>query len=275
MTNSLPNPPKLLDGRELAGYIKERQATAVHSLKDQGITPKLVILRDSDNPVIAKYVELKKHYGNDIGALVEDILAPTPSDLKSSIKKANSDPAVHGIIIQLPLKSPEITEEIVSLIAPEKDVDGLSSKGAFDSATATAIHWLLNGYDIDLKNKKIAIVGRGRLVGAPLIKMWRASGYDVTVFGHDSDLSILSDFDLIVTATGKPHLITSNLISPGGIIVDAGTASEDGQLVGDVDDALRSRPDIRAITPKLGGVGPLTVTVLFDHLLCSASSSIE
>lgn len=273
MTNhSKSSSPKLLNGRDLASFIKERQAIIVRSLKGQGIIPKLAIIRDNDDPVITKYVDLKKHYGTDIGVIVEDILATNLEELKSSIKKANFDSSTSAIIIQLPLKDPKITDQIVAEISPKKDVDGLSEHAKFDSATATAIHWLLIGHGIDLTKKKIAIVGRGRLVGAPLIKMWQASGYDVTVFGHDSDLKILPGYDVIVTATGKPHLITSDLVSPGTILVDAGTASEDGRLVGDLDDSVRSRQDILAITPKIGGVGPLTIAVLFDHVLRASSA---
>ena len=167
----------------------------------------------------------------------------------------------------------------MNLITPKKDVDGLAqnydnsdtaSKRKFESATATAINWLLTGYNIDLAGKKIALVGRGRLVGAPLERMWKASGLDVTVFRHDSDLGLLSDYDVIVTATGVPHLIKSKMVAPGAVVVDAGTASEDGVLVGDVDDAVRERTDLSAITPKIGGVGPLTVSVLFEDVIAAA-----
>lgn len=263
---------KLLDGRELAGYVKERQASVARSLRGQKLIPKLAIIRDSDAPVISKYVSLKKRYGEDIGVEVSDIIASGYEELRTAVLNTNADPTVSGIIVQLPLSDPASTDEIVALIAPEKDVDGLSGKGDFDSATATAINWLLGGYGIDLKDKKIALVGRGKLVGAPLIKMWGDSGYDLTVFGHDGDLSALPDFDVIVTATGQPHLITSEMVSPGTIVVDAGTASEGGVLVGDVDEALRSRSDLEALTPKIGGVGPLTVSVLFENVINASQS---
>lgn len=258
---------KFLDGRELAGYIKERQAHVVRSLCAEKKVPKLVIIRDSDNPVIMKYVNLKKKYGEDIGVIVSDVFAEGDKGLKNAVKRANEDKSVSGIIVQLPLKNPEWTDEVVQLIDPEKDVDGLSGRGKFDSATATAINWLLAGHNINLSEKKIAIVGRGRLVGAPLVRMWENSGFDVTVFHRGSDFSLLKDFDVIVTATGCPHLIKSEMIKTGAVIIDAGTASEDGKLVGDIDDEIRAREDISAITPKIGGVGPLTVTVLFDDVI--------
>lgn len=272
---------KELNGRELAGFVKERQARVVRSLRGQGIVPKLVIIRDSDNPVIVKYVELKKRYGQDIGAEVEDVFVRddeakninSATSVMDAVRAANADTSVSGIIVQLPLRDPARTDDVVNLIAPEKDVDGLSqvnSSRKFESATATAINWLLTGYNIDLSNKKIALVGHGRLVGAPLERMWKTSGLDVTIFQHDSDLNKLQDFDVIVTATGEPHLIKSEMIKPGAVVVDAGTASEDGVLVGDVDDAVRERDDLSAITPKVGGVGPLTVSVLFEDVIAAA-----
>lgn len=269
--------------------MKENQAHKVRSLKTRKVQPKLVIIRDSDNPVIMKYVTLKQHYGDDIGVVVEDWLA---SDVAVAIEKANQDPSVHGVIVQLPLRDKEQTDAILQKIAPEKDVDGLarmaqedaenyssgdiiSSENTFESATATAINWLLAGYDVRLDGKKIALVGRGRLVGAPLERMWHNSGYDVTVFRSHSDLNQLAEFDVIVSATGVPHLIKDEMIKPGAVIVDAGTASEDGVLVGDVDEAVREREDIAAITPKVGGVGPLTVTALFEHVLMAAERNAK
>lgn len=258
---------KILDGRELAGFIKERQAHVVLGLRAEKKTPKLVIVRDSENPVIMKYVGLKKQYGEDIGIEVSDVFADGLGELKRAVLEANEDPKVSGIIVQLPLSNPDWTDEVVSLISPEKDVDGLSGQGKFDSATATAINWLLSGHNIDLSGKKIAIVGHGRLVGKPLEKMWLASGLDVAVFHRGSDFSLLKDFDVIVTATGNPHLISSEMIRSGAVVVDAGTASEDGVIVGDINDEIRGRGDLLALTPKIGGVGPLTVAVLFENVI--------
>lgn len=256
---------KELNGRELAGFIKERQA---HVARNKHAT--LLIIRDSDNPVITKYVNLKIRYGEDIGVKVVDYRAKDSDDIAAKITEANKDNGISGIILQLPIIEKDKTDELTALIAPEKDVDGLSGKGDYDSATATAINWLLAGYDIKLDSAKIAIVGRGKLVGAPLLKMWQNSGYNVTIFHRGDDLTELKNYDIIVTATGKPELITNEMVKPGAVIVDAGTASEDGVLKGDVANEVRNREDLTAITPILGGVGPLTVTCLFDHVLNAA-----
>lgn len=270
---------KILNGAEIAGYMKENQAHQVRNLKAQGVQPKLVIIRDSNNPVITKYVHLKQEYGEDIGVIVEDWLR---ENVAEAIAEANADEKVHGIIVQLPLRDKVMTD-VVNQIARNKDVDGLGSEKRtelyhevnndeipLESATATAISWLLAGYDIKLSQLRIALVGQGRLVGAPLLRMWQNSGYDVTVFRSNSDLAELKQFDLIVSATGVPHLIKDEMVKTGAVVVDAGTASEDGVLVGDVDETVRERDDLAAITPKVGGVGPLTVTALFEHVLIAA-----
>lgn len=266
---------KILDGRELAGYIKERQAHLVRSLRGRKVIPKLLILRDNDSPVIEKYVALKKRYGEDVGVEVEDFVAKNTDELKEKIEWANKNAEISAMIVQLPLKNIDLTDSVVSLIAPEKDVDGLSGRGDFDSATATAINWLLAGYDISLETSKIALVGHGRLVGAPLEKMFKASKYNVTVFQKGDALEALKDFDVVITATGVPHLLKNEHIKRGAVVVDAGTASEDGVLKGDLDDEVRRRDDLLALTPKLGGVGPMTVAVLFENVLSAAEKSAK
>ena len=258
---------KILDGKELAGFVKERQRHQVAGLSKK---PHLLIIRNSDSPVIAKYVNLKMEYGDDIGVKVTLFDAKNSEEIKNKILEANNDPEINGMILQLPIAEKERTDELTDLIAPNKDVDGLSSHSDFDSATATAINWLLAGHSIELDHKKIALVGHGKLVGAPLERMFKNSGYDVTVFRRGDDLNALSDYDVIISATGVPGLIKNNMVRAGAVIVDAGTTSEDGVIVGDVSEEVRNRQDLTALTPKTGGVGPLTVTCLFDHVIQAA-----
>lgn len=256
---------KELNGRELAGYVKERQARQVRQLRAKKIFPKLAIFYDNDSPVIAKYMSLKQRYGEDIRIDVE-VIKISKDDAREKLQAAAGDANVTGIIVQLPLAECEM--DILDLIPLNKDVDGL--RGESDTATAMAIHWLLTGYGIDLEHKKLAIVGRGKLVGAPLYKMWTDSKYDVSLFHRGDDLDKLVDYDVIVTATGVPGLITSRMIKYGGVIVDAGTASEGGVIKGDLDDAARERDDL-TLTPKIGGVGPLTVAMLFENVIRAAN----
>ncbi len=262
---------KLLNGSEIAAFVKERQAKQVRNLRQEWkVIPRLAVVQTIDNPVIDTYVRLKGRYAEDI--LVEFELHKVASDqVIDTIDVLNARHDVHGIIVQLPLADQQETAEVLARVAPEKDVDGLGPAPAFDPATPTAISWLLVAYGIDLSDKRIAIVGEGRLVGAPLARMWRASGYDVTVYNSSSvDMAgQLRHHDVIVTATGVPRLITPDMVKVGAVIVDAGTASEEGVVIGDIDPRVRDRDDI-AITPNKGGVGPLTIAALLDNVITAA-----
>ena len=255
-----------LNGLELAGFIKERQAKQVRALRQAWhINPRLAIITDVENPVIETYMRLKQRYGADILIDVEIHRVPAGGALEV-IQELNNRDDVQGIILQLPISNSDQTEELLESIREDKDVDGLRKRAIFQAATPTAINWLLAGYGVDLKNKKVAIVGRGRLVGAPLEKMWLKSGVDVTVFEKGDDLSQLINYDIIVSATGVPGLIKSQMVKTKTVVVDAGTASENGKIVGDVSEEVRQRNDV-IITPKKGGVGPLTVSALFDNVI--------
>lgn len=266
---------RLLDGRELADYVKERQAKQVRALRQAWNTyPKLAIIVATDNPVIDTFVRLKKAYGEDV--LVDvDIHKVEQATVPTLIETLNNDDTVHGIVLQLPLADTSETDRLVALIDPAKDVDGLGPNADYVSATATAIDWLVAGYNVTLKDRKIAIVGAGRLVGAPLAKLWLGAGLDVSVY--DDTTSNLQEqlraADVIVTATGVPGLIRSSMIAPGKVVVDAGTASEGGVIVGDVAADVRERNDL-TITPVRGGVGPLTIAALFDTVMAAARKTI-
>lgn len=262
---------KLLNGKELAEYIKERQAKQVRGLSQaHGIKPKLAILVLKDDPIINVYVRLKKRYGVDIGVGV-DVHRIDQSRAIETIEQLNNDDSVHGIIVQLPIADPSETQEILNLVDPRKDVDALGDKATFDPATPMAIMWLLAGYNVDLKGKKIVLIGRGKLVGAPLEKQLTQSGYDVEVVTRDAqDLSAhTKEADIIITATGSPAILYSNMIKEKAVVVDAGVASEDGKTVGDLAPEVYERDDL-TITPQKGGVGPLTVCALFDNVIRAA-----
>lgn len=267
---------KFLDGKEVAGYIQERQAKQVRALRQaHKIFPRLAIIQTIDSPVIDTYVRMKKQYGEDILIDVE-VFKIDQSKLKETIQAVNEDLSFHGMIVQLPLADKTETEEAVNLVALEKDVDGLSDKATVTPATPLAIIWLLAAYNIELAGKRIAIVGKGRLVGAPLIDIWGKAGYDIDIIDSkiEDRSARLRQADIIVTATGVPGLIKSDDIKIGAVVVDAGTASEHGKIVGDVDDQARSRDDL-TITPLRGGVGPLTVTALFDNVIQAANKRVQ
>ncbi len=266
---------KELNGAELAEFIKERQLKAVRGLKQAWDThPKLAIIITQDDPVIDKYVSLKRRYADDILVDVEvyRIEQPMVPDLLDDIKK---DKSIHGVILQLPLRDPSQTDELCALIPPSKDVDALGPSSPYDAATPTAINWLLSGYNVDLAGKQIAVVGQGKLVGKPMTDLLLSADLSVQTFDKDSpSLAPLKDKDIIITAAGKPGLITPDLLKPGMVIVDAGTSTQGGKLVGDVADEVYQLEDKdMKITPRIGGVGPLTIVALFENLLTAARGS--
>jgi len=265
---------KLLQGSELAGFIKERQARQVRSLRQTAhVVPRLAIVLTVDNPVINRYIALKQVHGTEIGIEV-DVHQVTQSEAPQKIATLNDDPTVHGIIVQLPLANPDETETVVNSVTPAKDVDGLGRQTQFDTATALAIVWLLAGYNVELRGKRIVIIGKGRLVGAPLYKLLKNSNYQVeaTDIATKNLPKVLRKADIVITATGSPALITSDMLRLDAVVVDAGVATDAGKLVGDVAPEVYDRPDI-TITPKIGGVGPLTVTALFDNVIRAATDA--
>ncbi len=264
---------KILNGSDLAGFIKQRHAKQVRTLHAQGIEPKLAIVQVKDDPVINTYVRLKKHYGADVGIEVE-VHTPKQTEVPKLLDKLNKDKSIHGIIVQLPLAKPAETDEIVNLVAPQKDVDALGNKSKFEPATPMAILWLLAGYGVELAGKKILLIGRGKLVGAPLEKILKSSGHDVQVIGREvSDPgSYTKEADVIITATGSPAVLYPDMIKQNAVVVDAGVASEEGKTVGDLAPEVYQRDDL-TITPQKGGVGPLTVCALFENVIRAAQNA--
>lgn len=263
---------KMLNGLELAGFIKERQGHQARALiQADHIIPKLAIVVCTDNPVITTYVGLKQRYGADIGIEVE-VHNIKQTDALGLIGALNENKDVHGIIVQLPLQDVSQTDEIVNAVAPQKDVDALGKDAIFDPATPMAIMWLLAGYNVDLQGKAVTIVGNGRLVGLPLKALLDKSGIEATVLdGTEKDpQDILLHSQIIITAVGKPGLINSDMIPLDAVVVDAAVASENGELKGDLADDVYERDDIK-VTPRKGGVGPLTVVALFDNVIRAAN----
>lgn len=262
---------KLLSGAELVDFIMTPQAKQVRNLvQAHRIRPTLAIVRcDDGSPVIDTYVRLKQRYGDDIGVGVE-LHDETQETVMSRIEELNARDDIHGIIVQLPVVPSGITDELIAAIDPAKDVDSLGQHSPYDAATPMAILWLLAGYNITVQD--VALVGEGKLVGAPLRKMLEKSGVNVAAYDLNSAGSLqdfLVDKKLVITATGSVGSITADMIAPNAVVVDAGTASENGVIRGDLADDVYERQDI-TVTPRRGGVGPLTVAAVFDNVLRAA-----
>lgn len=267
----------MLSGKDLAGYIKEQQAKQVRSLEQaHGITPKLAIVVTIDNPVTEAYLRKKVKYGNDIQIDV-DVHHVKMTEVRELLNKLSIDDNIHAIIVQLPLDDPSATEEVVNLVPPHKDVDGLGQNPDFEPATPMAILWLLSGYNVDLQGKNIVLIGKGKLVGAPLEKILKNSGHEPIIIVKDTEnpVEIAKQADIIITATGVHGLVKSDWIKQGGVVVDAGVASEGGKTVGDVAPEVYETRDDITITPLKGGVGPLTVCALFENTIKAAERTAK
>lgn len=254
----------ILKSAQIVQDIKQRQKDTVAKL---GFSPKLAIVVTTDNPVIATYVSMKRRYGAEIGADVR-VHRVDQSAAPALIDELNADNSVNGIIVQLPLDDPSQTDAIVGRVAAHKDVDALGSTEFFEPATPMAILWMLEAHKVELADKKVLLVGRGKLVGAPLERILLQRNIDVSVATKATlDLKAETlEADVIITATGSAHLIKSDMVKSGAVVIDAGVASEQGKTVGDVSPEVYEREDV-FVSANKGGVGPLTVCALFENLI--------
>lgn len=269
---------KILDGKKvrdiLAGKIQS-------DLKKLHAKPKLAIVQVGDNPASSLYIKQKKAFGEKLGFLVEHIhLAEkiSETDVLIKIKKLNSNKNIHGIILQLPLPKHINTRNLIESIAPQKDIDGLHSKnlsalmthseGGFIPATTKGILSLLDFYKIPIEGKKVTVVGRSLLVGAPTALAFLNRNATTTVC-HRKTKNLKDEVkkaDIVVVAIGNPEFITKSFVKKGQIIVDVGITRTPQGILGDVD-FLPVSKIVKAITPVPGGVGPMTVLSLFENLL--------
>ena len=255
----------IVDGKTLAEEMKIalRQQARCKNLK-------IAEIWVGDNPVSAKYVARKKKFGEEIG--VEVILHElanyiSQADLAEEMNKLVNDEKVNGIIVQLPLPSGIDEQKILDLIPPGKDVDALGHEARVLSPTVEAIKEILERNNVSLVGKKVVVLGRGKLVGRP-VSVWLAQeGVDVQVvdINTENPEAILRQADIIISGVGKLGLITPDRIREGVVLVDVGTSESAGQLKGDADPACADKCSL--FTPVPGGVGPLTVAMLFKNLL--------
>ncbi len=263
---------KVLDGKQLAEYIEQRQAKQIRSMQHSKIVPTLKVIHTLDDPVINKYIALKKSYADDIGAKVESELVDS-ANLLSAIEAANTNESIHGIIVQLPIADQSLTDQALNTVNKDKDVDGLGNSSNFDPVTPTAILWLLAGYNVSLQGKKITVIGQGRLVGKHLTNVLTEMEYEPQVIDINTPnpKEICLSSDIVVSAVGKPGLVKGDWLQPKAVVVDAGTTSEGGKILGDLHQSVYARNDL-IVTPKIGGVGPLTIAVLFENLITAATA---
>lgn len=265
--------PLILDGKALATSIKGDLHEAV---VEYVLHPCLVIVTVGDDPASAVYVRNKKKACEDIGIECRHIIYPnhiTEKELIFAIKELNKDETVHGIIVQLPLPSHINPKKITKTIWRSKDVDGFGQDSFFHPCTPEGIIRLLDHHLIPIEGKNVVIIGRSNIVGRPLAKMMLDRNANVTILHSkttDEDRHMyLRTADIIVSAVGSPMLVIPTDVSPRTIIVDVGiNRDQNGKLCGDV------HPDAYdlsfAHTPVPGGVGPMTVAILMEHVVQAA-----
>lgn len=256
----------IIDGKKIAREIEENLTDIV----SQGEKRTLVVIIVGHNPASISYTKLKKMIGERIGVKVDLIHLEentTEEELKDKIQELNKNENIHGVIVQLPLPSEIDTESVLAKISSEKDIDGLSGKSVFNAPVALAIEEILSRSNVTVSDKTVAIIGRGRLVGIPVAKWFRDMGANVEIISRDTkDISrVTLKADIIVSGAGSPYLLKPDMIKKGVIVIDAGTSEESGKLVGDVDPECADKCSL--FTPVPGGVGPLTIVMLFKNLL--------
>ncbi|MCL5795709.1 MAG: bifunctional 5,10-methylenetetrahydrofolate dehydrogenase/5,10-methenyltetrahydrofolate cyclohydrolase [Patescibacteria group bacterium] len=264
---------KILYGAPVKDKIKEILAARTKILKKRPVLAIVQVGYREDSNV---YIRNKIKFGEEIGARVvlKNFKIERLKDYKkleeeliSEIEKLNADKNVDGIIVQLPLPENLNTEKIINTVLVEKDADGLVSEKIV-SATARGVMTLLEFYEIELKNKKVAVIGQGILAGKPIADELEKKGAEV--FRCDINTKnipeIAKQCDILISAVGKPGLITKEFVNERQVVVDVGTSKMGDKLVGDVN-FEEVEPLVYAITPVPGGVGPLTVCSLFQNLL--------
>ncbi|MEO0071811.1 MAG: tetrahydrofolate dehydrogenase/cyclohydrolase catalytic domain-containing protein [candidate division WOR-3 bacterium] len=289
----------ILDGKETSRKIKESLKTEVADLKNKGIVPNLGVILVGEFPPSVIYVRNKENACREVGILTTTLHleeSVTEAALLEIIENWNQDPAISGILVQMPLPSHINHHQVLNAISPKKDVDGLCATNLgslisgkdpyFYPCTPLGIIELLYYYQISPKGKHCVIVGRGELVGKPLANMlllkniYQYEGNATVTVCHSltPNLSYFTNLaDILVVAIGKPEFITENMVKENAVVIDvgvnrinvnkAGTVST--KLVGDCD-FVSLKDKVHAITPVPGGVGPMTVAMLLKNTVRAA-----
>lgn len=273
----------IIDGVKLAAEVRERAAQTVKELQAEGVTPCLAVVLVGDDPASASYVRMKERDCAEVGIESRDHRLPadtTQQELDALIDALNSDEAVHGILVQMPLPAHLDPESVIARIAPSKDVDGFHPESlgrlvrgldGFRACTPAGVMEMLRAYDIDPTGMNAVVVGRSTIVGKPMALLLLEANATVTVcHSRTRDLAaVCRGADLLVAAIGRPKMIDVSYVKPGAVVIDVGINRTDEGMVGDVDFAA-VEPIASAITPVPGGVGPMTRALLMVNTVAAA-----
>jgi methylenetetrahydrofolate dehydrogenase (NADP+)/methenyltetrahydrofolate cyclohydrolase len=276
---------KLLDGKVVAQQVLGEVAEGVRALRARtGAVPRLAVLLVGDFAPSRIYIANKKKAADAVGIASSDHIYPeglTQSELSTLIESLNTDPDVHGILLQLPLVAGLDEEAAIAAVAPEKDVDGfhpvnlgrlLAGVPGVLPCTPAGCLQILDHYGADLVGAEAVVVGRSRIVGKPLAQLLLARHATVTMcHTRTRDLAAHTRrADVLCVAAGRPQVITGDMVKEGAWVVDVGiNRLETGRIVGDVDFKSASER-AGAITPVPGGVGPMTIAMLMKNTLAAA-----
>ncbi len=271
-----PRMTTILDGKKTADALMTALTETVAEMKARGVTPGLAVILVGEDPASAIYVRNKHRRADKIGIRSFTIAMPatvSEADLLAKIAELNDDPDVDGILVQLPLPAQISEAAVLNAIAPEKDVDGFhpvnvgrlwTNEPGVVASTPFGIMQLLKAYQIPVAGKHAVIVGRSNIVGRPLAALLLNASATVTMtHSQTADLAAHTrQADLLFVATGRPEMITGDMVQDGAVVVDVGMDRDAaGKLVGDVNFA-EVAPHASAITPVPGGVGPMTIAAL-------------
>ena len=274
----------IIDGIALSKKLRADVAARAATLRARGITPGLAVVLVGENLASQVYVrnKVKACKDNGLHSVLEHYPATlSEAELLARVDALNSDPAIHGILVQLPLPAHIDAHKVIEAISPDKDVDGfhVASAGAlmvgqpgFWPCTPYGCMKMLESIGYDLRGKHAVVIGRSNIVGKPMALMLLQKNATVTVcHSATQDLKAMTLLaDVVVAAVGKRHVLTADMVKPGAVIIDVGmNRDEEGKLCGDVDfDGVK---DVAGyITPVPGGVGPMTITMLLVNTLVAA-----
>ncbi|WP_323017523.1 bifunctional methylenetetrahydrofolate dehydrogenase/methenyltetrahydrofolate cyclohydrolase FolD [Castellaniella sp.] len=280
---------RLIDGKALAASVRADVAQRAQALKRQGVTPGLAVVLVGEDPASQVYVRNKAAACEAAGMLsrVIPLGADTPEgELLEVIDTLNQDPAIHGILVQLPLPGHIDTGLVIETISASKDVDGfhvsnagllMTGRPLFRPCTPYGVMKMLESENVPLRGAEAVIVGASNIVGKPMAMLLLAAGATVTLCNSKTqDLGAQTRrADVLVVATGKPGIVRGDMVKPGAVVIDVGiNRLPSGKLAGDVD--FESAAQVAAaITPVPGGVGPMTIAMLLVNTLEAAERTLK
>ena len=278
----------ILSGKSMSEELRAEIASRVSALKAKGLTPGLAVILVGNDPASEIYVRNKGNGCTEVGMYSRTINMPaetTQEELESAIDALNNDPAIHGILVQLPLPKHLDENAALAKILPEKDVDGFHLINAGHMLTGTegvvactprgALH-MIKSTGVNLSGKEAVVIGRSNIVGKPMALLLLKENCTVTIC--HSRTQNLADHtrraDILVAAVGKAGFVTADMVKPGAIVIDVGINRVDGKVKGDVDfDAVKEVAGW--ITPVPGGVGKMTITMLLMNTVEAAERMLK